>query len=237
MISQVLDFARFLLNFVVFGLYAIVFFFLAYKILARNRKRINYIVAGFYLSCGIGVAINLIYIIITPLIEEIVLLILYLSTVFILSLSLCFLSLFVMMLYKSEKIITTKIQILYILIFSVFIITLFFIPNAVVINESTGWRPKWNLEFTILFLLVCTFGAIIPTYFYSLKLYYKIEYKQLKKRWFCFIVGISGYFFLCYGTSYFCYLGHVNLILWAIIAMPSLFNLFLIYYGIGRQMD
>ena len=118
-----------------------------------------------------------------------------------------------------------------------YFITLFFIPYAVTINESTGWKPKWSLEFTLLFLTVCTFRAIIPTYYYSIKLYQKIEYKQLKKRWLCFNIGISGYFFLCYGTSYFCFLGHVDLIIWAIIATPSLINLFLIYYGIGRQMD
>ncbi len=237
MISQVLDLARFLLVFVVFALYGIVFIYLGYRILIRNRKRMNFIVAGFYFSCGIGVIVNLIYIIITPVIGEIILLILYFITVYLLSLSLCFLSLFVMMLYKSEMILTTRIQVLMIFVFSVLIITLFFIPNAVVINESTSWRPKWSLEFTILFLTVCTFGAIIPTYYHSIKLYQRIEYKQIKKRWLCFIVGISGYFFLCYGTSYFCYLGHANLILWAIVAMPSLFNLFLIYYGIGRQMD
>lgn len=237
MIAQVLDLARFLLNFVVFALYGIVFIFLAYKILARNRKRINYIVAGYYLSCGMGVIINLIYIIITPLIEELTLLILYFITVYLLSLSLCFLSLFVMMLYKSEKIITPKFQLGFIFIFSLLIIILFFIPNSITINESTGWRPKWNLEFLILFLTVCTFATIIPTYYYSIRLYQGIENQQLRKRWLCFIIGISGYFFLCYGNSYFNYLGHINLIIWSIIAMPSLINLFLIYYGIGRQMD
>ena len=237
MISQVLDLARFLLVYVVFALYGIVFLFLAYRVMLRNRKRINFVLAGFYISCGIGVIINLIYIIITPIIEEITLLILYFITVYLLSLSLCFLSLFVLILYKSERIITTKIQLLMIFVFSVLIITLFFVPYAVIINESTGWRPKWSLEFTLLFLTVCTFGAIIPTYYYSIRLYQRFEFKQLKKRWLCFIIGISGYFFLCYGTSYFCFLGHVNLLIWSIIAMPSLINLFLIYYGIGRQMD
>ncbi|MFX1441828.1 MAG: hypothetical protein ACFFHV_00310 [Promethearchaeota archaeon] len=237
MISQVLDLARFLLNFIVFAFYGIVFIFLAYRVIKRNRTRISFIITGFYLSCGTGVIVDLVYIIITPLIEDLILLFLYFITVFLLSMSLCFLNLFVMMLYKSERIFTTQIQLLYLFFFSILILTLFLIPNAVAINESTGWRPKWSLVFTVLFLMICTFGAIIPTYYYSIKLYQKIENKDLRKRWLCFIIGISGYFFLCYGTSYFCYFGHVNLIIWAIIAMPSLINLYLIYYGIGRQME
>lgn len=197
----------------------------------------NLILASFYLSCGIGVIFNLIYIIITPFVEDVFLLILYYITVYLLSLSLCFLNLFVLVLYRSENVISTQIQLIMIFIFSVLIIALFFIPSAITINESTSWRPRWNLEFTILFLIICTFGAIIPTLYYSIKLYQRLDYSQLKKRWLCFIIGISGYFFLCYGTSLFLYIGHENLLLWALIAMPSLINLFLIYYGIGRQME
>jgi len=49
------------------GLICVFFIFLAYKILKRDRKRLNIIFSGFYLSAAVGLFVNFIYAPLDPL--------------------------------------------------------------------------------------------------------------------------------------------------------------------------
>ena len=93
--------------------------FLGLLILKRDRKRLNQIFSGSFVSIFIGVTINVIYanLYLNPIVS-----ILHVATVFFLYLAQIFLLVFNLMILKSEKVIDTKKQIGIIAIFVILII-------------------------------------------------------------------------------------------------------------------
>ncbi|MBD3193704.1 MAG: hypothetical protein GF317_01515 [Candidatus Lokiarchaeota archaeon] len=232
-IDLALDLARFILVYVVYGIYAFSYIFLAYKILKRNFSRLNFLLAGFYISGALGVIINFIYVFIY---HQLIVIILYSLTFYFLCLSLFFLLMFIIVLKKSEKFISKGIQIIMFILFSIGVMSLFFLTEGVVINESTGWKPVWSLSFTIGSLILCNITAIIPTIYYSLKIYRQFSDPNLKRKWKYFLIGLLGYLFLYYGNTINLYLA-VPMIrnIWGYLSMLSLPFLLSIYYGVGRS--
>lgn len=206
---------------------------MASKILRRDHNRVNYLLGAFYISCGIGVIINLIY---TLIYIEIIVLILHYSSFFFLSLSLIFLFLFVLTLKKSEFIISLKTIVLILGIFSISVIGLCLIPDGVVINDSTGWIPDWSAVFAISVLIIHDL-VIIPTIIYSIKMYRQFKDSMLKKKWKYFLIGIMGYFFLFYGTTISHTLAEpIIRNIWSYVSILSLPFLYLIYSSIGKNL-
>lgn len=230
---QHIDFARFIQIFLVQGLVGFFFLYLAYRILKREAKGLSLILSCFYLSTTIGVVINIIYAFI--FVEPIVL-ILHFTTYFFLCLSLIFLLLFVFVLMKSEKVVTKKRQIFILIIFSIALLVLLAFPNGITINETTNWKPEWSWPFLIYSLIICT-SVIIPTIFYSIKLYLRFEHQELKKKWKYFLLGVFAYYFVYYGTSISNTLANNTFrIIWSILSLPSLVLLYFIYYGVVKQL-
>jgi len=234
LIAQTIDIPRFIQVFIVQGFFGLFFLFMAYKILRREAKGINLILSGFYLFTGVGVIINIIYV---NIYIESVVWVLHFITYFLLCLSLIFLLLFVLVLSKSEQVINLKIQLLLILIFSILILILLFIPDGIKINETTNWKPDWSIPFLIYSYIVCSSVAIGPSIFYALKIFQKIEHKKLKKKWKYFMIGISAYYFLYYGTSLSNTLADPTFrLIWSVISLPTLITLYFIYYGVAKQL-
>ena len=230
---QQIDLARFIQIFLVQGLVGFFFLYLAYRILKRDAKGLSLILSCFYLSTTIGVVINIIYAFIYI---EIMVLILHFLTYFFLCLSLIFLLLFVIVLTKSEKVMTKKKQIFTLIIFSIVLLVLLAFPNGITINETTNWKPEWSWPFLIYSFIICT-SVIIPTVFYSIKLYLRFEHQELKKKWKYFLIGMFSYYFLYYGTSISNALANDTFrIIWSIISLPSLISLYFIYYGVVKQL-
>ena len=144
MVLYQLDLTRIIQVYVVQGVICVFFLFLAYKILKRGRQRLNLILSGSYITVAIGLIINFIYAPITNPQLELIVLILYYMTLFYLFLYPAFLLCFILILLKSEKIITTTKQIIIILVYAVILFCMVFIPNGVVINASTDWKPVWS---------------------------------------------------------------------------------------------
>ena len=163
-------------------------------------------------------------------------LILHFLTYFFLCLSLIFLLLFVIVLTKSEKVMTKKKQIFTLIIFSIVLLVLLAFPNGITINETTNWKPEWSWPFLIYSFIICT-SVIIPTVFYSIKLYLRFEHQELKKKWKYFLIGMFSYYFLYYGTSISNALANDTFrIIWSIISLPSLISLYFVYYGVVKQL-
>ena len=231
---QYIDIARFIQVFLVQGLAGLFFLFIAYRILKRESKGPNLILSGFYLSVAFAVIINVIYAFI--LVESVVH-ILHFLTYYLLCLSLIFLLVFVLLVDKSDKVITPKIQLGLIITFGVLLLGLWFIPNGIVINASTDWKPEWSWPFLTYSFIICSSIAIVPTTYYSLKLYLKFEYKELKKKWKYFLVGIFAYFFLYYGTSISNTLADPTFrLIWSLASLPALISLYFVYYGVAKQL-
>ena len=225
-----MDFPRIIQVFVVQGGLGLIYLFIAYKILRRESRGINLRLSGFYICGGIGAIINIIYVF---MIDESIVKILHFFTYFILCFSLVFLLLTVLILDKSEKMISGKIQFLIIISFIIMFGVLWFIPEGITINSSTDWKPKWSWPFLIYSVIVCSVMLIIPTIYYSLKLYNKFEHQALKKKWKFFLIGIFTYFFLYYGTSISNTLADpLFRLIWSIISIFTLISLYFIYYAI-----
>ncbi|MFX0143924.1 MAG: hypothetical protein ACFE9C_07595 [Candidatus Hodarchaeota archaeon] len=230
-----MDIARFLQIYVVQGLFALFFLYMAYLVLKRGRKTLNLYLSCFYLSTTIGGILNMIY---ANIFNEPVVFIMHFLTYYLFCFSMIFLLIFVLILEKPAKMITFKYQLLILIILGLLILGLIFIPNGIVINTTTNWKPNWDWLFFVYSVIVCSGLIIIPTIYYSIKIYKKFESDYLKKKWKYFLIGISAYFFLYYGTSLSNTLNNDTFrFIWSLISLPTLISLYLIYYGVGRQLE
>jgi len=230
-----MDFARFIQIFVVQGLIALFFLFMAYIVLKRGRKRINLYLSSFYLSVTVGGIINMIY---ANIFNDTVVFVMHFITYYLACFSMGFLLVFVLILIKPADHITIKFQYLILIVSGLLILGLLLIPNGIVINKTTNWKPDWSEFFLVYSVIVCSCIFIIPTTYYSIKLYKKFENEYLKRKWKYFIIGISAYFFLYYGTSISNTLNNDTFrLVWSIISLPTLISLYLIYYGVVQQLE
>ena len=231
-IAQGLDISRFIQVFVVQGIVGLFYLFIGYKIIRRETKGINFILSNFYFFVGIGAIINIIYV---NIFNETITLFLHFTTYYLFCLSLIFLFIFVLILFKSDKIITVKKQCAIFTIFAILLIVLWLIPDGMRLNE-VSWKPEWSWPFFIYSIVICTSIAIGPTIYISFKIYRSFQKDILKKKWKYFLIGIFGYFFLYYGTSLSNTLADPTFrLIWSIMSLPALINIYFIYYGVAKQ--
>ncbi|MHA2282492.1 MAG: hypothetical protein ACXAC5_16740 [Promethearchaeota archaeon] len=230
-----MDLARFLQIYVIQGGFAIFFFYMAIIVLKRGKKRTNLYLSGFYLSTAIGGIINIFY---ANIFIGIIVYILHFITYYVLCYSLIFLLIFTLILLKPANKINTKIQFTLLILGGILLLGLLFIPNGIQINGSTNWKPVWSWTFFIYSIIVCSTMLIIPASYYSLKIYSKFENQHLKKKWKYFLIGLLAFFFLYYGTSFS---NALNIdyfrLIWSLVSLPTLIALYLIHYGVGRQLE
>lgn len=230
-----MDLARFLQIYVIQGGFAFFFLYMAYVVLKRGKKRTNFYLSSFYLSTAIGGFINIAY---ANIFEESVVYILHFITYYVLCYSIIFLLIFVLILLKPSEKFNTRHQIIFLIIVGLLLLGLIVIPNGIQINEGTDWKPNWSWVFFIYSVIVCSTILIIPTSYYSFRIYSKFENQYLKKKWKYFLIGMLGYFFLYYGTSLSNTLNNDSFrFIWSLISLPTLISLFLIYYGVGRELE
>ncbi len=228
-----MDLARFIQVFLVQGLVGLFYLFIGYKIIRRERRGINVILSSFYFVVVIGVILNIIYV---NVFNETITLVLHFITYYLFCLSLIFLLIFVLILLKSDKIITLKIQVTIFIIYALLLIVLWFIPDGLRLNEVT-WKPEWSWSFFTYSIAICSSIAIGPTIYVSFKIYRSFQKDILKKKWIFFLVGIFGYFFLYYGTSLSNTLADPTFrLIWSIISLPILISIYFIYHGVAKQL-
>ncbi|MBD3211850.1 MAG: hypothetical protein GF311_04505 [Candidatus Lokiarchaeota archaeon] len=240
-IITALDPIRFFQIYIIQGLIFAVCIFLGYRTLKRNNKRINQIFSGFYFSVGLGLFLNFIY---APLqIEGLATIVLILNffTNYFISLGPIFFVVFVLLIYKSGKVIDTKKQLSIIIIYGtlLFLMLLFLPFEGVSINPETNWKPVYTLGFFIYLMLVLFLGATIPSFYYAIRIYTNFTTKDLKDRWKYFILGITFLFLFMYGTFFANYL-NIDLFrtMWSIIGLFLVITgILLIYFGVGRQIE
>lgn len=234
LLAQTMDIARFIQIFLVQGLAGLFYLVIAYKILKRERKGLNLILSSFYVCVSFAVILNVVYAFI--FVEEVVY-ILHVTTYYLLCFPLVFLLVFVLILLKSEEVFTPKLQLTLIVVFGVLLVGLWLIPNGVIINESTNWKPDWSLIYLLYSFTVCSLFAILPTIYLSIKLYRKFEYKELKRKLKYFLIGISAYFFLYFGTSISNTLNDPTFrIIWSLLSLPTIVSLYFVYFGVAKNL-
>ncbi|TFG16001.1 MAG: hypothetical protein EU535_00135 [Promethearchaeota archaeon] len=236
MVIYQLDTARIIQVYIVQGLIGVFFLYLTYLILKRDTKRLNIIFSCFYIIAAAGVFINFIY---APLTIESVILVLYYITIFCFLFAPIFLIIVELILLKSEKVITTKKQILLILIYGVLLFGMVFIPNGVTINASTNWKPVWSIPYFVYTVLILSIGAVIPGLYFSVQIYHQFEDEKIKKKWGYFMIGIIGLYVLVYGTLISNTLNNDTFRLaWSIVSLILItIPPYMLYYGIGKQIE
>ena len=230
-----MDPARFITVYIVQLGMGIIYFLIGLLILKRDTKRLNQLFATFYLLSASATIINVIYVSLTinPWVKY-----LHILTFYLFCFAIVYLLIFNLILLKSEKVFPIKKHNLIALIYGGLLFGLVFIPKGVTIDASTEWRPVWSLPFLIYALVVLTCCATVPTTYYSLQVYKKLENEELKKRWAFNIVAILGYFAILYLTSVSNYLNNPTFRLITSIAGLSLFvTAYLLFYSVGRQIE
>ncbi len=226
--------------YIVQGIVLAIFFILAIIILKRDRKRINLLLAIFYITVAIGLGLNFILI---PLMGvsgiETFVLILYFFTLFFVTFGLIFLVLFLMILFKSERVVTTKVQLSIIFLYGLTLIFIaYFIPIGGVVIE--GGIPIWSLPFFLYIISVITIGATIPIIYYSFSAYRDFESSpELKKKFRFFIVGTIELLIFMYFTFIALLVNNpiMNMLVAIIGLILTISGSYLIYYGVGKQLE
>ena len=222
------------------GVILLAFLYLAIRILLRDRKRLNVIFAGLYISPVVGVLINFLY---APLTDPSIVLILNFFTNFGFFYAPIFIVVFDLILLKSEKVISTSKQLMILIIYGIAMFGMLFflfIPGfGVTINQGTSWSPVWSLPFLIYVASVETIGALIPSLYFSFQIYKKFEDEVLKKKWKSFIYGFIALMTFMYAifisntlanSDFRIIIGVVGLIL-------VILGGFLMYSGVGKQIE
>ncbi len=245
MVFYQMDLTRFLQVYIVQGIVAVIFLVLAYKILSRDRKRLNLILSLAYIFTVTGIFINFIY---APLTIESVVIILYYLTLIFMFMFGAFLLVFVLMLIKSEKVITTSKQIIIILLYGLALACMVFVPEGtlipgrttipVEISANTDWKPVWSDIFFIYFVSVLLL-ELIPLLYYALKIYQQFEDELIKKKWKFFVYGIILLYVFSIGTLFSNTLNIQTFrTVWSLIGLVLVIvSPYLIYYGVGKQIE
>jgi len=222
------------------GVILVVFFYLAIRILLRDRKRLNVIFAGLYLSPAIGILFNWIY---APLTDVPIVQLFNFFTNFGTIYAPIFIVVFDLILLKSEKIISTSKQLAILIAYAIVLlcmgIFLLFPGYGVVINDTTNWTPVWSIPFFVYVVLVLTCCATIPALYFSIKIYQKFEDEELKKRWKFFIYGFIALMTFMYAIFVSNTLANADfrLIIGVIGILLALLGAFLMYFGVGKQIE
>ncbi|MBD3193705.1 MAG: hypothetical protein GF317_01520 [Candidatus Lokiarchaeota archaeon] len=235
-----LSITRIITVYFVQGALFVFFLYLAFKILSRDKKRLNIIFSLFYICEAIGIFVNFIYAPIT--VEEVVKVLNFLTNFFSFFAPI-FLLIFNLILLKSEKVINEKIQLVIITSYGValfMMLVLTFIPGVGVnMNAANNFTPHWELPFFIYVTSVFSAFSIIPTVYFSYKIYRQFQDEKLKKKWKLFILGCIA----LYGFIYSLFISNTlnnetfRLIFAVYGLILSISASLLIYNGVGRQIE
>lgn len=215
--------------------------YLTYRILKRDKKRLNFIFAGFYIFGVIGAIFNIIY---APLnfVEgvELVLALNFLTNFFFFY-SPIFFVVFELMLLKSEKYINTMKQLLILIGYGIFMFCMiFFAPTLEwgVTFNAVG-SPVWGLPLFLYLIIGESIFAVGPVFYLSYRAYYKFEDEQLKTKWKNFIYGFGAYMIFLYTIfiSNFLDISIFRTVAVGIGLICAIMGGYLMYIGVARQLE
>ena len=230
---------RFMTVYIAQGLMFFYFAFLAYKILKRDRKRLNLMFTGFYISNVISLCINFIY---APITDENIVLIMHSITTFFAFYSPIFILVFELMVSKPEKLINPKKQrvilIGYGVVLSLMTIFLLIEDWGVKIGPP-DWTPHWMIPFFLYLVTIVSICVVVPSFFISYQIFKKFEDEQLKRKWKYFIFGLGAFYACAYGIfiSNFLNIPIFRTVIGIIDLILVISGGYLMYIGVGRQLE
>ncbi|TFG11707.1 MAG: hypothetical protein EU535_06950 [Promethearchaeota archaeon] len=238
MIFQTDDWSRLLLIFIIQPIIAILFCFLAYKVIKRNRNRGSLTLTAFYLVSASSLVSNTVFVISSVFNELFFIYLFYYMTIYLLLFSPTFIVLFMNVLLKLEETFTNTKYLITLILFALFCVLIFFFPDGFTLSSINNYRPIYSVPFLIFLYIFITVIILLPTGYYSLRFFKSIEAQNLKVKARYLIIGIFELIFTLYGTVLFnTWTNPIFRSIWALLATLLLItSALLIYYGIGQNL-
>ena len=179
-----------------------------------------------------------------------IVIILHFLSVFFVNFGLIFIVVVNMIILESTIVFSVKRQNRYILFYGIILfigmLILIIYPFEGVTMHSSGYL-KWNPYFFIYLFSIVNFLAIIPIFYTSFKIYSKFETKELKRKWFYYLIGSLGLvIFNLYPVDILNLLtyimeenqGFLDILrsLISILGITVILWVSLMYYGIGSKL-
>lgn len=227
----------FLKVFIVHGLIFGSCLFFTYMILKRDRKPINFIISGFYILVAAGFFVNFTYVLLSfePN-QDLVRNLYHLTMILELQGTFC-LTIFSLVLLKTENIFTQSKQLLAFIIALCFNLGLIFVPLGLSIGPETNWNPVYGIGYYLYIFITFSVISVIPQVYCFFKIYARIEQEFLLRRWKSFILGTLLFYIMCYGTITY-HLLDIQIIrtIWSYISLGLVISsMILIYYGVIKM--
>lgn len=235
LLFQTYEWTRVLIVLIAQSIVAAVFIILSYKVLRRHRTWLSMICSGIFISIALAFIINLIYF---PLTINPLVYILYIITFYLLLIAMIFILLFNLVLIRSKFEFTRKKQVILFFIYAVVSLLILILPGGITIDESTNWRPTWSLTIMVIVLVFTIVFLIIPSTYFSLRIYNSFEEKLVKKKWAYFLFGYLG-LVVSFIILLFFYI-NTDPIIRTILSILNLIIVpsgLLMYMGLGRQLE
>ena len=214
----------------------LIFSFLTYRILKRNRKILSLLISAFLISIIIASALNIAY----SLIPEYSLkIILHIFTNFFNFWGIGFLYLTNKILLESQAIYTNRKRIRYLTYYGfIYLIGMFLVAYLTegVIFDSSGY-PVWNIYFYIFMILVVYGFSIIPTIVTAIRILTKFTKGELRSKYIRLFIGIIGFSPLpiLVFTANYLNVTEIRAII-SLLFLTILIWAYMFYSGLGRQL-
>ena len=235
------QFWRFILVYILYVIICVFFAFIGYKILKRDiRDRLNQYLFLFHLSLVFALITTFIYVSISNPSLEYIVIILHILTIYLITIAGCFLLLFIILLYNSEnKFTSNKYQVVFIILYSIFGLGFFFIPNGVnveILPGGTQLYPVWNLPFFLYYLTMLTTNMTVALII-CIKIYKRFKIKALAKRMKRFLLGICCIYYMGFGVGFTNFL-NITLLrnIFIFTQAVPIIGVILIYYSVGTSL-
>ena len=214
---------------------AILFFYLAFKILKRKIDITTVTLSFFYILLGVGLVLSSLFLLISTTITGFII---YTIGAYLILFGEIFLVIFIYNILKFSKSLKSIKQMSVIIVYGlVSALLIIFFPEGITISSETNYAPKFSWFFFIMLYSFFTATILLPSLIFLRRLYKLFEDPNLKKKLRFFILGVIGFFFSFYGlVLYNTWHDPLFRLIWAYVSFIVLPSGYLIYYGIGRRL-
>jgi len=237
MIYQSFTLTRIFGIFVIQPILIIFFLSIAFRILYRNRNNLTLTLSTFYILSAAGFAINILFLISISLFPDlyILLMILYLTTSFLVIFSPIFILIFLIHLQK--QLFKLWHQIFIISLYGVGCFIILILPDGISLGEFTNWIPIFSWNLLIFFYVYFTIGIFFPIFYLLIKIFKTFEDKSLRKKFIYFSIGILLLLVSVYGlVLYNTWQDTIFRSIWSLVSLIVIPSGLLIYYGIAQNL-
>ena len=214
----------------------ILFSFLVFKILKRNRKRSSITLAAFYLIMSVGLFMNIIFILLISSHNNILIYISYSLASYFIVFPFIFILIFINIILRMEENFTLKKIAIICITYGVLCSTLYLFPGG--ITFTSNWVPVYSIPFFIYVNIFLTGFITIPILFYSIRLYNLFKARNLKDKLRMYLIGIYLMLGTVYGGIFFNTTSDpIFRTVWGVCAFSMEITAgLLVYYGIGKDL-